>query len=415
MSDLLTLLIKATLAVSVAIILAVVLRKPVRRRFGARVAYQLWLITPAALLGATLPIAPSVFPSSPALTVAFSPVAAVVAWSNSTGNSADHAGLILTIWVVGVVLSLLWVIAGQQRFIRRSKAGTAGPAVVGVVFPQVVLPWDFEKRFTPDEQQMILVHERTHVACGDPVVTGLITLIQCLGWFNPLVHLAAHLARLDQELACDADVIAQFPHKRRIYANAMLKTQSSASVPLGCSWPARTIHPLEERIAMLKHVRPDKSWRLLGAVLVAMLSLGTGYAASATQDAPAPVIAQAAKSVRGLTMRLVDERGGVATKGSTVSLEPEIVISGDMVVDAEAIVNQQGGPVVRFRLTPEGASRLAAVTRNNIGHRLAMLVDGRVMSVLTIRAGIDGGAGEISGHFTVDEARAIAADIVEGR
>ena len=416
MSDLLGVLIRLTLATSVAIALTIVLRKTVRLRFGARAAYQLWLLTPAALLGGVLPVAPGLLPTVPALKFAFAPVEAAVVWSRQGGSPAGGETLILAIWAAGAILSFLWVIACQQRFLRLAEAGVAGPAVVGAAFPKVVLPADFETRFTPDERRLILAHERTHLAYRDSAFAGLIALIQCVGWFNPLVHLAAHLARLDQELACDADVIAQFPHERRSYADAMLKTQcSAAQLPLGCSWPARSIHPLEERIVMLKLVRPGKASRLAGAALVAALALGAAYTASATQGAPAPISSSAAEFADGLTMHLVDEHGGTSAKNGGVRLEPKAVISGGMVADAKAAVDQHGRSIVRFSLTPQGATRLAETTRGNVGRRLAILVDGKVVTAPVIRDPINGGAGEISGDFTPGEARALAAAIVQGR
>lgn len=418
MSDFLILLVRATLAVTIAIIAAIVLRRPIRKRFGCRAAYQLWSLTPDALSCAVLPIAPGVLPVPAPRHLPASNGLEVV-WNGYAQTASDYAGLAVLIWATGAALTLTWVFARQQRFIRLAKAGKAGPAVVGAVFPKVILPSDFETRFTEVERQMILAHERRHLACGDSAVTGLIALVQCLAWFNPLVHVAAHLARLDQELACDADIIAEFPLGRRSYATAMLKAQSSpVSLVLGCTWPARSIHPLEERIAMLNDLRPSRTWRRSGAALVAVLALGAGYAACATQWAPGHISSatlSATDPARGLTIRLVDERVTASSKDGELSLQPSIVVSGDMIADARAVTDQQGRSVVRFRLTPEGASRFAAVTRANVGRRMAILVDGKVMVAPVIRDQINGGTGEISGNFPPDQAKAIAAAIVSGR
>ena len=62
-------------------------------------------------------------------------------------------------------------------------------------------------------------------------MNAVVALIQCLCWFNPLVHLAARWIRFDQELACDAAVIAERPGLRRPYAEALLKTQVMAAIP----------------------------------------------------------------------------------------------------------------------------------------------------------------------------------------
>ena len=79
-------------------------------------------------------------------------------------------------------------------------------------------------------------------------------------WFNPLVHLAAARFRFDQELACDAAVIARHPDSRRRYGAAMLKTQRAEfGLPMGCHW--QSSHPLKERVAMLKQAPPSRPTR----------------------------------------------------------------------------------------------------------------------------------------------------------
>jgi TonB family protein len=153
-----------------------------------------------------------------------------------------------------------------------------------VVGRAIILPIDFEDRFTPAEQTAILAHEAQHLARGDVVANAVMAVIQCLCWFNPLVHLAARWIRLDQELACDAAVIAERPGLRQPYAEALLKTQVIALVPpVGCAWRARGFPALRERIRLLKRRAPSRSRRACGVLLLVVLTLGGGYGAWATQ------------------------------------------------------------------------------------------------------------------------------------
>jgi TonB family protein len=110
-------------------------------------------------------------------------------------------------------------------------------------------------------------------------------VLLALYWFNPLLYWAARRFRRDQELACDARVLARHPRLRRRYAEALLKTQLLASPPpLSCHWRAST-NPLKERIEMLKHPAPKSSRRLAGMAALAALALACGYAAWAAQPA----------------------------------------------------------------------------------------------------------------------------------
>ena len=70
-----------------------------------------------------------------------------------------------------------------------------------------------------------------------------------------------------------------------------------------------------------------------------------------------------------------------------------------------------GAPVIEIAFTDKGANHFAKVTRQNIGKRLAIVIDGQVYSAPTIRAEITGGRGQISGSFSEQEARKLAAKI----
>ena len=50
-------LFEATLATSVAVLLVLALRRPLRAAFGARVAYGAWVLVPASLVAVLLPAA----------------------------------------------------------------------------------------------------------------------------------------------------------------------------------------------------------------------------------------------------------------------------------------------------------------------------------------------------------------------
>ena len=89
--------------------------------------------------------------------------------------------------------------------------------------------------------------------------------------------------RLDQELACDATVIARLPGERRRYAEALLSGQhTSIQAPLGCHWSAGT-HPLEARIVTLMQPQPARERQDAGMIGLAILAAVIGIAAWAVQ------------------------------------------------------------------------------------------------------------------------------------
>ena len=85
------------------------------------------------------------------------------------------------------------------------------------------------------------------------------------------------------------------------------------------------------------------------------------------------------------------------------------------IAQAEVAYDQRTGePVVSFRFTEASARKFTAFTRQNIGRTTEMRVDGKVLSRPVIREPILGGAGQVSGHFSVPEAQDLAARLTAG-
>lgn len=94
-------------------------------------------------------------------------------------------------------------------------------------------------------------------------------------------------------------------------------------------------------------------------------------------------------------------------------LGPAIVDGAD-VADAEAVDEQAGaGWSVTARLTPEGSDALASATRAAVGDRIAIVVDGRVISAPTVQAPIGAGSVVVATGLSEAEAKALA-DRLEG-
>ena len=83
------------------------------------------------------------------------------------------------------------------------------------------------------------------------------------------------------------------------------------------------------------------------------------------------------------------------------------VVGGENLVDAQPSF-QEGQAVVSFRFNSLGGKKFGEVTKNNIGERLAIVLDNEVISAPTIQSAIMGGSGVITGNFTVKSANDLA-------
>lgn len=284
-ADILSLVVRGTIAASIAICAVFAFRRPAREAFGAHISYASWLLVPAAVIASFIPrrvVLPA--PSESAAVAPIGslgsggPIPSTIERASSSGFALpDTSTLILLIWLVGVLASLVAVAIDHRRMVvrlglrrdggmYRAAGENAGPAVVGVVLPRIVIPAGFEERYDSLERALVLAHEREHIRAGDVQINALAAAAQCLNWFNPLFYLARSALRVDQELACDERVMRRHAASRRTYAEAMLKTQlSHQAIALGCHWPALGAKALGERINMLRRPAPSRLVRAVGA------------------------------------------------------------------------------------------------------------------------------------------------------
>jgi len=91
-------------------------------------------------------------------------------------------------------------------------------------------------------------------------------------------------------------------------------------------------------------------------------------------------------------------------------------VHGDVILSAADVASAsvqsfQGRPNIEIVLTEPARVRWAEFTGTQIGRRVAIIVDGRLVSAPVIRAAITQGKAVITGDFTPEEARRIAAGL----
>ncbi len=92
-------------------------------------------------------------------------------------------------------------------------------------------------------------------------------------------------------------------------------------------------------------------------------------------------------------------------------------LEGDVITDARADFSQTGGAYanVSMSMNAEGAQAWARITKDNIGKSIAIVLDGYVYSFPTVQNEISGGSSQITGNFTVEEAKDLANTLKSGK
>src|SRR6185312_717530 len=84
----------------------------------------------------------------------------------------------------------------------------SGPALVGAIFPRLLLPRGVVDEFPRCELRLILLHELAHHRRRDIAINYVLSFLQSLHWFNPLIWFAFNRLREERELACDEMVLS---------------------------------------------------------------------------------------------------------------------------------------------------------------------------------------------------------------
>ena len=309
-------LIGTLLATSGLILLVLLVREPVRRHFGARVAYGLWLIPASRLLMPTLtktverPMSTVVTPRMMLSHYTAEPLllSSVAPPQQSLVEQVGGWPVILTVLWLGVALGLF---AARMLAFRRERAAilsgateigrigsirlvrspeVSGPLAFGIIDRVIAVPADFETLYAEHERRLALEHELAHHRSGDLVANLLAFGLLCLQWFNPLAW-AAHAAfRFDQEAACDARVLDRTDTQDRSeYGRAIAKAASGRALLFASALDRR--NTLQRRLkSMLSN--PTSGRRLTGRMIVlAGIAVAVPLTASRAihyADLPAP-------------------------------------------------------------------------------------------------------------------------------
>ncbi len=90
-------------------------------------------------------------------------------------------------------------------------------------------------------------------------------------------------------------------------------------------------------------------------------------------------------------------------------------LEGDVIVNARQDFGQTGKPEVSMQMNARGGKEWKRLTGQNVGRRIAIVLDNLVYSAPVVQGEIPGGSSSISGNFTVEEAKDLANILTAGK
>lgn len=306
---------------------------------------------------------------------------APVQWSAANiGGAIDRAPIAVRVAVtVAWPLSTLLVLAAFCVSYRRHHAELAraarhdidgvpvsvtealGPAVIGVLAPRIVVPaWLLER--SAHEQRLVITHEQSHIAAGDPLLLlSACGAVALMPW-NPIAWLALARLRLAIELDCDRRVLGTGASPRQ-YGQLLIELSSHvpqfmhggvARTPLALTSPAFSYHAshLERRLITMTS-RPSQfvRSRRIGTALLSAVAL------LAACESQLPTAAE----LQNMDVKGVETRIAQVTKLDTANAV--YLVDGKQVTRAQAnalsadtiaTVNVRGGKAQQVQIRTKG-------------------------------------------------------------
>ena len=118
-----------------------------------------------------------------------------------------------------------------------------------------------------------------------------------------------------------------------------------------------------------------------------------------------------------LTFRLVSDTEDVFGSESLtyensenkLNISKRIILSGDNLINAQPTLDRQTNQaVVNFTFDRAGSKKFGRATSDNVGRRVAIILDGKIISAPVVQEPILTGQGQISGDFTFQSATDLA-------
>jgi beta-lactamase regulating signal transducer with metallopeptidase domain/thioredoxin-like negative regulator of GroEL len=264
----------------------------------------------------------------------------------------------------------------------------AQPVLIGILRPLILLPASALSGWTPDELEMVLLHELAHVRRWDNLVNLLQRIVESALFFHPAVWLVSRQVRRDREECCDAIVVARIdrPHDYAALLVAIATSRSRLSAqPSLAAASAMADHPLTTRIRRILKLEDEPmgiSRRTIALTLALPLLLvaATVYTAAADEDDNPPSLKRGARG--GITASDAPPTKEEAHQPVVPAASPKVGgegIAAEFPADTDPDVIrkaqeelERSGKEVTLEINADGRKRLVYVTappQTSVGER----------------------------------------------
>lgn len=171
-----------------------------------------------------------------------------------------------------------WRTTGLKRVPDLLETEHVGsPALFGFFRIRLLLPKGLASSLTTEELRHIFLHEAAHLKRGDLWLNWMVTILQVLHWFNPVLWFGFSRMRADRELACDALALSHAKEgEERTYAQTIIKLLEGCAQPKslpGLVGILEDKNQMKRRITMIAKFKSAGRWSITASSLILGLGL----------------------------------------------------------------------------------------------------------------------------------------------
>ncbi|HEX6965323.1 MAG TPA: M56 family metallopeptidase [Gemmatimonadaceae bacterium] len=309
----------------------------------------------------------------------------------------------------------MWPVAEVHGF-RVRIAPDAGPAVMGLVRPEIVVPrWLLAR--SNEEQRLTVVHEGEHVRAHDHVLLAVGCVAAALLPWHPAVWWMLSRLRLSIELDCDARVLRQGAAPR-LYGTLLIELAGRcAGLRVAAPALADSASHLERRLVAMKPQR-HRFVRARSGVLALFAGLAVVVACETQLPTSAEVEKMDVASAEKLAHKVTFVSDSTATywiDGVRASAEQARALGADQIAQIEFTKAGMMMDYDKTTLNAEGGAQIYITTKNAAGAPPHFVrVKAEPQNVSPLAAAHDSGTAEHGIRSSADTLRITGSKTFDG-
>ena len=164
-------------------------------------------------------------------------------------------------------------------------------AVCGIIRPKLLISLETFEELSIQQKKDVIMHEMSHIKRRDTLVSLVMTIVNIVHWFNPVVWVVFTLFRKDMEVMCDSKVLCKMEAwQRKRYADTLLRLAMKVNRKhprlAMALFMSRT--SIKRRITMVSRYKKNKpvivALAMILVVSIAVTGCTTGTTDEVTED-----------------------------------------------------------------------------------------------------------------------------------